>query len=58
MVNKYTKDKVFYENVVEKDLKSEWLFDDNLGEESELADEVVIWKGFRRRQKAWQQQFI
>ena len=26
-----------------ENLKSNWLFDTNLGEESELADEVVIW---------------
>lgn len=26
-----------------EDLKTKWLFDTSLGEESELADEVVIW---------------
>lgn len=26
-----------------ENLKSRWLFDANLGEESELADEIVIW---------------
>ena len=26
-----------------EDLRGKWLFDDNLGEESELADEIIIW---------------